>query len=675
MPGPDPASSKFCTAHTLGLSSQQPDEVSLISTTNYDAPASRSSLLSFLSAAEPLVSVYRQPLILFFCAIFSLLTTSWAHADPPQSAQDHLNDARSLYNAGHWKDAAQAFEKAYNLATNDSEIRAATALEWSSLLWEQGHYPRAETLVTEAIELAKALRLDHATGQLLLTLGHIEASKGDLSAAENTLNICVQLTEEADDHIFRALCRLNRRMVRTLRGKNPGPTTEFDADIAILRDNDAPLSVGTSLEKTAEFYRDANDLDRAKTLLDQAQRIYQDTGSVPAITRNRLRQAQLLHRAGEFTKAAPLLPKLLEQFETMDNHPLVIQTIALQAEQALHDQNKQHALSLYQRALHIALRVDNPQLTGRLELAICELSIASSLQHCQRAADIFRAADMRFLHIRALTEMARTHQRASNLEEARSAYRSAIDTLETTTANHGMHLTTRTLQLANLCQVEIRLKATGALATCQSALTDFSSISAAEQTQYALLRATTTFAAGRAAISEGQRTTALNHLQDAARQYLDLNEPKPLLAAEVLLHLGHLQNRLKAHQDEAPATFERALLLLPLPPTSEMDDADSANLPTLRISLLTQLAQRYLADQSWQKASASLQRLKDEALSINDHSSTAWAYLGLARALLHTERRDDAIEALRKGLTYAEIAQDDALIRQFKENFERFNAH
>src|SRR6056297_1461628 len=143
----------------------------------------------------------------------------------PVVAEDdmaHLEDARALYQAGHWDDANGAFETAYDGAADGSEIKAAASLEWASLLWERGEYNQAERLVTEAIELDRALDLDDATGRLLVTLGHIEASKGELAEAENTLNICVQLTGELGDDVYRALCRLNRRVVRTLRGEDPG---------------------------------------------------------------------------------------------------------------------------------------------------------------------------------------------------------------------------------------------------------------------------------------------------------------------------------------------------------------------------------------------------------------------------------------------------------------------
>lgn len=605
--------------------------------------------------------IRRSLFLLLFLSL--LLSTSLAAAENDNGA-DHLDDARSLYQAGHWDDAHQAFQKAYQESDPSGEFRAAAALEWGGLLWEQGTYGEAERLVREALELARALGRDDATGQLLVTLGHIEAARGDLSGAENTLNICVQLTGELGDAVYRSLCRLNRRVVRTLRGRDPGSEAEFRSDIEALQNSDAPLSVGTSLAKTAQLYMEHRDLDRAETLLNEAQQAYQRAGSVPAMNRNRLRIVQLLHRQGNFDEAAQRLPTLLAAFETMRNRPMQIQALAIQAEAALHGGNRAQALSIYRRALSVAESIEDPQLQGRLHLAICEMEIAASPAHCQSATALFRQYGMPFLEIRAHSGLGRVHQRVGDRAKALQAYRAAVDRLESTVEIRGPHRLTMGLLMANICQVEIHESTEAAFQTCSTALSHIASADAEERERYQSLRANVHYTAGRAAIAENKGTSALNHLDEAARLFQGLRPPQPLMAADVLLRRGIVQANIASERPLAAGAFEEALSLLE-------DLEPGADVLRTQISLLNQLAQLHLADEEWTEAMKSLERLQPLAARAGDTRSQAWALSAIARVHLQSQRRDAAREALQQALPLARQSGDQALIDNIERNLER----
>lgn len=599
-----------------------------------------------------------------FLSISLLLMASTALAE--STLEEHLEDARSLYYAGHWEEADEAFERAHRTAEEGTRLRAAAALEWGSLHWEQGNYGAAERLVNEALTLARDLDIDEATGELLVTLGHIEASQGQLTQAENTLNICVQLTGELGDDLHRALCRLNRRIVRTLQGKDPGSESEFRADLATLNNAEGALSVGTSLAKTSELYRNNRDYERATELLSQAQEIYREAGSVPATTRNQLRKAQLLHHQQKFDEARPMLDGLLGRFETMKNRPMIVHTLSLKAEDAIHKNDLQGGVSLYRRALNIADDIGNPQLVGRVHLALCELNYADSPSHCERATQVFASTNMTFLEIRAQTALARTYQIRRQFEKSRTTFRKAIDQLESAVdTSDGPHALSRTLQFANLCQVEAQLAATGALATCTEALEGIENLEKADQERHANLRAATTHAAGRMAIHENNARAALKYLAQAAELYQQLDEPKhQLLAADVLLRLGAIQNEGESTRDDAPNSFRSGLKI-----TADLDLSES-DVATTHISLKTQLAQRLMADEEWADSLEHLQRLIDTTVELDDHSTAAWAYSRLANVLLQTDRRDDAIKALESGLPLAERADDDELAKTITDNLE-----
>lgn len=579
----------------------------------------------------------------------------------------HYTDARSLYTAGHWVEADEAFEEAYERAEEGTRDRAAAALEWATLLWEQGEYAGAKKLAEEAIEIARDLDLDEATGELLSTLGHIEASMGNLQEAEGTLDACISLTAEIGDEVHRSLCRLNRRKVRDLQGKDPGPESQFRSDVNALRNAESALSTGVSLTKTAELYRDNGDYDQADEFLAQAASVYRDVQNVPALARNRLRRAQLEHHRGNFDEARQLTSGLIERFEKMRNRPMIVHTLALKAEDAIHRGNPSEGVNKYRRALSIAEEIDNPQLIARVHLALCEMNFADSPGHCQQATEVFEQSGMTILEIRARTALARTHQVRENFEKAREIFRVAIDQLRNTVdTSDGPFLLSRTLQFANLCQVEAQLRNADGYDACKTALDGIEQLDEEVRDRYEDLRAATVSAAGRVAAEGDDGYRAVEHFGEAAELYEELGEQNHRkLAADITLRMGALQYKLSPGQDDAMESFRRGLKL-----TDGLDLEDD-EVAEIHISLKTQLAQAYLHGNEHQRAVERLEPLTETAEQVGDDETAAWAYSGLANSYLQLDRRDDALEALRTGLPLAEEAGDEDLVETFETNLEK----
>ena len=604
-----------------------------------------------------------------FVALLALgmLMASTAVAEDDSSVDAHLDDARSLYSAGYWTDATEAFETAYENAPEGTKTKAASALEWGTLLWEQGSYAEAKRLVNEALELARELGLDDATGELLSTLGHIEAAMGNLSAAASTLEACIQITDELSDDVHRALCRLNRRNVRELQGKDPGPEEEFRADLNTLDEADSAVSTGVSLTKTATLYRDSDDLDRAYKLLEQAGDIFRESGSVPAQLRNRLRLAQVEHRRGNFEQATELTDGLLDRFQDMQNRPMIVHTRGLIAERAIHEGDASRALDQYRRALSTAQKIDNPQLTGRTHLAICEMNVGESPGHCGRAAGIFETTGMTFLEIRARSAHGRTLQNQRQFEDSRTQYRRAINQLkEAVDTDDGPYARTLAIQKTNLCQVNAELGTSGGYGSCAAALDQLEHAEDIEDDRPGLTAAAQEGAA-RTAAQADRDGDAIEHFGDAADSYADLDESRHTLrAADLLLRAGALQLATD-DRDGAATSFQRGIEL-----TEELDTDDS-DVASTRVSLKTQLAQLHLNANDWSDAIDRLEALADTAEKLDHQSEAAWAYSGLANAYLQTDRRDDAIEALETGLPLAEAAGDEDLVDTLRNNLDELS--
>jgi tetratricopeptide (TPR) repeat protein len=580
--------------------------------------------------------------------------------DEAEPGLDLLSTAQEQYQKGQWAAAKQSYEEAYEAASDDSRVKAHAALEWSSLLWEQGEYAQASARIEEALELARDLEMNEALGRLLLTRGHIQASRGKLKSGENTLKLCIGLAKEQGDEVFSALCELNHRMVRQLRGRPVGPESDFREAIAKLEAAGTPLSAGTSLAKTAELYRKGGDHEAALEMLGKAQEQFERAESVPAKMRNRLRIARLHQEQGRFGQARKYLGGLEEAFGAMENRPALVDALVLGARDAQQRGELSTAKDKFERALSVARQTKSPSMVARGHLALCEFGVDSGqlddvAEHCGAAQKRFDKLGIPELAARSSAQLAGLYHNAGQLNQASSQYSRAVHYLEQTRLGDRSEMARFR---ANLCQVEMTLESNGAHHLCLKALKDLEAHEAADPG----MLASTHYAVGVTAGRAWRTKKGLDHLQQAADLASSQEPPNLNLASDALLRRGVLLAEEEDESDEAKDSFRRGLDL-----TSEASDGPML---ATRIQLRTQLTQLELAEQNWETAQRLLEELIDETKG--DRPTRAWAYSALARTRLKLGDRDGAKEALEAGLPLAKKAGDAALVETFEENLERF---
>jgi tetratricopeptide (TPR) repeat protein len=572
-------------------------------------------------------------------------------------------EAQELYQAGKWPQAKETYEKAYAAAPEDSHLKAQTALEWSSLLWEQGDYGQANERVADALKRARELDMTGAIGRLLLTQGHIEASQGKLRSAENTLKICIKLTTEQNDEVFEALCQLNHRLVRQIRGRPVGPETDYRKAIAKLEAAGTPLSVGSALAKTSELHAKNGDVPKALGLLMRAQKQFEKADSVPAQIRNRMRIGKLLQEHGRHAEARKYLDGLVAKFDAMNNRPALVDALVLSAQDAQFRGDFDQASRFYQRALGVAKQTKSPSLIARSHLAMCEFGtstgkVAKVVDYCKTAAEQFDSLGIPKLAARSNAQLARLYHAKGQLNEASSKYSKVIQTLEKT----GVPGTDDTPAIveyrANLCQVETSLGSNGANYLCLKALKELESQSSPDPA----MLAATHYAVGVTAGRDGWAGKGVDHLNRAAKVALTQTPPDRDLAADAMLRRGIILGNLGDRADEAVHDFKKGIAIT-------LDDK-ADKLKTTRVQLRLQLAQIQLKGEDWKAAKQSIDKLIDDAKG--DAKSQAWAYNGLARAELKLGNDNEAKIALDKGLPLAKKAGDKSLVSNFKENLEKF---
>jgi len=609
-------------------------------------------------------------LILGIFAATALMLATPAMADEGEDPAELLNTAELLYHRGEWSQALKAYEKAYTKTPRTSAYKAEAALGWSSLLWQQGDYKKASKHIDEALRLAEALKLDSAIGRLLLTKGQIEASRGQLTSAENTLAVCIKSAKDQGDQAFAALCSINRRLVRQLRGRPAGPQSDYQADIAQLKAAGTPLSVGSSLSRTAGFYEKNGDTNRALALLHEAQAQFDRAESVPAKLRNRLHIAKVLQDQGRHADARPYLAGKIATFQAMNNRPSLIDALALSATDARARGHQDEAARLLAQALSVAKQTGSPTLIARGHMALCEFEnptesasaalSQASIAHCESAARGFEKLKMPTLAARSNAQLAKLYHGAGDLNKASTYYSRAIQTMETVRVPGSPDAPGIGETRANLCQVNMTLDTKGASFLCRKALTE---LQAQRGVDPAMLAATQ-YAVGVTAGRDGSAAKGLENLEEAATLAQKLSPPNFRLAADAHLRRGMIYASTR-QQKEAAQAFEKGISLA----RAAQSPADP--LAAVGVQLRTQLAQLQLKEEDWKGAQSTLNALiKDPAA---DASAQAWAYNALARAALKQGDKSAAKKALERGLPLAKKSGDTDLLKNFEENLKNFD--
>lgn len=583
---------------------------------------------------------------------------------PEAKARRLVSEARRAYHGARWTEARLRYEDAYQTAPDATPLRVQAALGLSTLLWEQGQYAKARTYIEEALSLARELELNDPIGRLLLTLGHIEGSLGQLESAEQTLNLCVQLASNQNDPVFAPLCRINHRLVRKLQGKSVGPKSEYREALKQLESVDNPLTVGLSLAKTAELHAKGGETQRAFSLLDSAESRYDEAGSRPAQARHRLLKARFLQDAGKWAQARSELDGLLEEFQRMGSKPAMVDTLGLLGNGAERRGGYEQARTYYARALRLARETGSPQKIAKVQLSFCEVSAhaggTEKTEPCRRAIETFGELGMPLLEARSTSALGRNLYKTGSNSEARSHFLDAMRIRDEKVHPELVDDYARARDLANLCQIEMREKVTGAFNRCRTTLEllDNANIDRPR------MLAATHYAAGIAAKREGHVEEALSHLKKGIEGYVALEPIDVTAVADAHLRRGSIFKQTD-RPDEAAEAFKAGL--------DDVQKAEGDRLATV-IDLRTQYAQQQLALEQWKKAAEQLETLAKEAEQVGDAGTRAWAYSTLARARNRLESSNEASarEALETALPLAKEAGDEELVETIESNLKAF---
>lgn len=596
------------------------------------------------------------------------LMTSAQHVfaqDKISSSDATLTKARQAYDQGAWDKAISVYKKVHHASKHKGQREVEAALEWSSILWEQGFYEEAKKRAEDTLKIARKIKYDAIIGRLLLTIGHIEASQGRFSTARSTFKICVATIKKSDP-VFASLCRMNLALVQKVQGKKGINQKQMEADIARLERVGTPLTAGSALAKTAHLYQEHKDYARAKNLLEQAQKHFVRAKSVPAQARNRLRLATVLQLSHDLAGSRAQLQRALGPLKAMQNRPALVQAYGVMGKNAQLEQKHHEALTHYEHALKIAKRIKSPQWIARSHLALCEFlqgppHSPKAFMHCAKASTLFHTLKMPDLEVRALLVRARMEQNKGRARHARMHYLTALKILKKRNNPLNQAASTRATTHANLCQVNHTLHVTGTLLSCMQALQELKALS--DSAKYTEHIAATYYAAGFAAQREKRIKPALRYFEQSAKAYKEMPQPNHLRVADAYLRMGVIYSVVLRGEANAKNAFIKGL--------SYAHKDKSAAATSIKTQLLTQLAQVQLEESSFVASVKTLTELLVHAKAHGNHAAQANAYNMLASAKLKLKKRQEAIEALTMGMALIKTDKTQReLYMMMKKNLE-----
>ncbi len=589
---------------------------------------------------------------------------------PTAFAQDTtpLSEARAAYDQGNWSTALKLYDEIYSGNSASYTARVEAALERSNILWEQGDYSKAKKLAEAALKIAEEQRIDGAVGRLLVTIGHIETSQGQLSRAKKTFKICASISQEGDDAVFAAICRMNLAMIYKMQGKSSGNNQQFQKDIKALKGAKTPLATGSALAKTAELFAETGDPERALSMLEQAQSQFAAAGSIPAQARNRIRIARTLQIMGDYDRARAHLKLGKEALEKMNNRPAMIDVYGLLGKDAQVAGDREAAYGYYKKSLSTAKAIGNPQLTARSHLAICELLINPLTEgvthHCQKAADGFDKLHINALEARANIALASIAQQNNELKSARKLYTEIIEEMEKLPPSQAVNASIAT-QKANLCQVNHGLVATGAMKSCEDAIEALTALSNAED--YQLHIASSYYSAAFSAQTEKRLKKALRYFEHAAAGYAKASSPDYMRSADSHLRMGIIYSVLLKGEPNSIDAFKKALNTIEKVPKTSQTNKTKAQ-------IYHQLIQELTAQQKWSEAISHGQHMISFAEPLNYHQELAYTYNNLASAHLKTGDKPTAINDLKKGIEHAKkVSSEKDLLKLMRANLKKLD--
>lgn len=266
----------------------------------------------------------------------------FSRAGTSQDVGTALNNiAVSYREMGEWDKAKQCYERSLDIRRQTGDIvgLAATLHNLGVLYSDQSHDDRARVLLEQACGLRETMNDMQGVGQTTLRLGMLDEKHGDFPAARNAYERALALARHADVQ---------------------------------SKDDEA-----TALLNLADVYSSLGDDERALALLDDAEKLFIETGMTTGVAMTQYGRGRTLAAAGRASAALAWFKAAQSHFLELQDRPRLISTFiaigTLLSQAQEHRQARDAFSSALELQRQLSLRADETttlQLIGRESAAL-----------------------------------------------------------------------------------------------------------------------------------------------------------------------------------------------------------------------------------------------------------------------------------------------------------------
>jgi predicted ATPase/DNA-binding CsgD family transcriptional regulator len=179
---------------------------------------------------------------------------------------------------GYLTEGRNVLERILQQFSEQTAVRAKVLHAAGVLAYYQNDYARANILLEESLELARALPESLGIAYALTTLGNLSSSKGDYQQATTFYEESLPLLRELGDKRVMALALSGWAMALLALGEYERAIALCEESLALARELGSPQSIAGSLTTLAIAVLERGDYERARGLCEESLDIRQTLG-------------------------------------------------------------------------------------------------------------------------------------------------------------------------------------------------------------------------------------------------------------------------------------------------------------------------------------------------------------------------------------------------------------
>lgn len=240
-----------------------------------------------------------------------------------QLAQDLVDQATNEYNVGQYEAARQHVREAASRARilKNAPILANAEVIDGHIALVRGDYSWADHCYTEALQLRQALHQRVNVPPLLMSIGNVEAAKGELAQAKSHLLQSLREFKDLNDEPGIVLVCRDLGSVAAQSGQRAEAHRWFSEALQKVKAMDKPELVADIQARRSELLRDEHRFTEARAILDEVYRFWLKRRHARWIAKTLFQRGALETVAGNHREAESLFLKSEALYQQVGDKP------------------------------------------------------------------------------------------------------------------------------------------------------------------------------------------------------------------------------------------------------------------------------------------------------------------------------------------------------------------